>query len=393
MKKAKLLCLSMLASMVLAGCGSARASFKDINVEKRMENADVALLSAQIKNELKENLSSYTLKSSSLTKTAIREVKAESTQELTLHSGNIAHYERVTKRESKREGLVEKREVKTVGDLFYYNDKYVTSYVVDDDEVSCRLQQGKADEVYEVAIEDVLDLFKNLTAYEDSKGNRMFVANAYNENYVPVAFGTDTKVVHEITKNQALIEIDKNNRPVSYYSYQSRETNQDPDTGEIANKTSLVSEAKVSGEFSYGKRKEMKKGLGDIISQIQNNYVFVNGPVLKAKYGDTELQLAKNITAKQVGYSKVEYFASVEFEVGAEPLNNNNSSFRFFIEGGVKKFGAEGDATAVSADIVTFSGDKVDLTFEHEVELMMKYTVELGSESTPVINDVFVYIV
>ena len=56
MKKAKLLCLSMLASMVLAGCGSARASFKDINVEKRMENADVALLSAQIKNELKEVL-------------------------------------------------------------------------------------------------------------------------------------------------------------------------------------------------------------------------------------------------------------------------------------------------------------------------------------------------
>ena len=112
MKKAKLLVLSLLSSMVLAGCGGAKAQFKDVTVKEALTNAEKTVLLIRIQNALKENLSDYTVKSNTHRKTAINEATEELAMTVTLYDGYYVHSEQTIKTENKSNGLIVKDEDK-----------------------------------------------------------------------------------------------------------------------------------------------------------------------------------------------------------------------------------------------------------------------------------------
>ena len=396
MKKAKLLCLSTLTALLLTGCGGAKASFKEVSVEKPLTDAETVLLLAQVKSALKTKLSGFTLKMSSFEKTDISEENYEEERSITFYDGYYVHSERSTKDELKLNGLVSKEEHKVVGDRFQYDDKYVASYsVLDGEEVTVNLNQAPAETVYENGLNTVENLFNGLEAYKDSKGDIIFVDNAYAEKYTPVEFGSETKVVHTIDKDQTVIKIDKDNLVKSYYRYSSSETNKDPATDEIGNKTALVYERKVSGEFSYKDRKSNEKGYADIKAEIQNKYAFTAAPSLRAKIKDTEtnVPLKTQAQSKRLGYAKFEYFVAVEFETGVAPLDDDKV-LSFYLQASIKKFGAEGDAEAVTINVsnVDLKG-KVDFKVAQDVDLLIKFTVELTADkASQTVSDVSVYL-
>ena len=395
MKKAKLLCLSMLAAMVLTGCGGAKASFKDNTVEKELEQAEVDLLVAQVKNNLKAKLSGYTLKTSQVDKTDISETVQESDDSFTFYDGYYVHEELVEKSEQKVNGLTIKTEDKTIKDFFKYNDDYIVTYSVKNgEEATFTPSKVKGEEVYANGLQKLMQLFNGVTGYEDSKGNRIFISNNYAENFNAVQFGNDTKVVHTINKNQTVIKVDKNNLIDSYYVYQSQETNRDPDTNEIKNKVSLVSESKTSGEFSYKTRKENSKGYSAIKEEIQNKNYWIGEPSLKAKNGDTNIAIQSDLDSKRLSYSKYEYFSMVTFQVGAAPLNENGKQISFTLEGSLKKFATDGDpaATVINVANVDLAG-KVDMTVKQQVKLAIRFVVELtGDKTVNNVSDVAVYL-
>ena len=396
MKKSKLLCLSMLSALMLTGCGGAKASFKEVSVEKPLTDAESVLLLAQVKSNLKAKLSGFTLKASSFEKSDISEENYEEERNITFYNGYYVHSERTIKDELKLNGLVAKEEHKVVGERFQYNDKYIANYsVLDGEEVSVNLNQAPAETVYENGLATVENLFNGLAGYKDSKGNIVFIDNNYVEKYTPVEFGSETKIVHTIDKSQTVIAIDKDNLIKSYYSYASSETNKDPSTDEIGSKTALVFERKISGEFSYKARKDNEKGYSDIKAEIQNKYAFTAAPSLKAKIKDSETNVPLNVKMdnKRLGYAKFEFFAEVEFETGIAPLDENKV-LSFYLQSSLKKFGAEGDAEAVTINItnIDLSG-KIDFKVAQDVQLLIKFTVELSADkASQTVSDVSVYL-
>ena len=382
MKKAKLLVLSLLSSMVLAGCG-AKAQFNDVTVKEELPQAEQAVLLIRIENTLKEKLSGYTVKTSEYRKTAINEATEEDVQTVTLYDGYYVHGEQTAKTENKTQGFIVKDEDKTVFDAFQLNDKYIVSYQVDDEgEVDFDIDEGKGEDVYAYAL-GIVQQLGQMTAYKDAKDNIKFVSNQYNETYQPVEYGSETQVLHNIQKRQTVVEIDKEYKIKSYYEYRSNESNRDPDTLEFSKKTTVYQESKTSAEISYKTRKSNESGYADIKNEILNKYVFLNNPALKAKVGNDEIQLNKQLlNKKQLGYAKTEYTYSVEFNVGVAPLAEAKV-INFFVEGNINKFTSEDNPENVKINVsdVNLSG-KVDFTVAKQVELLVQYVVETSADKT-----------
>lgn len=393
MKKIRFACLSMLTMMTLTGCGGAKASFKEVKYEKLLTNAETTLVLAQVKANLIANLSEYSSKQVTDAKSDVKDNHNELTVTTTLYSGGYAHLEGKTLVENKSDGLIRKQETKIVQDIFRLNDEKIANYGVVDETVVCSIQAGQENQVYENAINSVLNLFNGLQGVKDSKENIKFVSSDLEENYVPVLYGNDTKVVHTLTKEQTVVEIDKNNKIKSYYSYSSTETNQDPDTGEIKSKDVKTNETKTSATFTYKSRKDKSGNYASIKDTILNTYNFSGNPALTAKYGEDNVNIDSLVSSKRIGYAKYEYTAMVSFDVGAAPLNENGKTFKFILDGKIKKLN-DNETENLSKDItaVDFSG-KVDFTVVQEVELVVKYTVELTSDKTVAnISDVSVFI-
>ena len=381
MKKAKLLVLTMLSSMIITGCG-AKAQFKDVTVKEQLTNAEKAVLLIRIQNALKEKLSGYTVKTSDYRKTAINDDTQETVQTVTLFDGYYVHGEQTVKTETKSNGLITKDEDKTVFDAFRLNDKYIATYQVDEkDEVTVNVNEGVGEDVYAYGLAFVNDL-NQMTAYKDAKDNISFVSNQYNETYQPdQAYFAESKVLHNIEKRQTVVEIDKEYKIKSYYQYRSVESNRDPDTFEYGKKTTVYQEQKTSADISYKARKSNDNGYADMKNEILNKYVFVNQPTLKAKVGDDEIQLNKQlVNRKRLGYAKTEYTYSVSFNVGVAPLNENKTII-LFVEGNIKKAITEDNPENVKINVseVNLSG-KVDFAVAQQVELLVQYTIETSAD-------------
>ena len=394
MRKTKLLVLTMLSSMVITGCG-AKAQFNDVTVKDPLTDAEQAVVLIKIQNALKENLSGYTMKSNGFRKTAINDDTENAVNTVTLFDGYYVHGEQTVKTESKSNGLIRKDEDKTTFDAFQLNDKYVALYSVDEEgEVEVDIDEGKGEDVYAYALGVVQELAQ-MTAYKDAKDNIKFVSNQYNETYQPVEYGSETKVLHTIQRRQAVAEIDKDFKIKSYYSYRSNESNRDPDTLEFLKKTKLYQEDKTSVEISYKARKSNENGYADLKNEILNKYVFINAPVLKAKVGDDEIQLNKQlINRKQLGYAKTEYTYSVSFGVGVAPLNEAKA-ITFFVEGNINKALSEDNPENVKINVgeVNLNG-KVDFAVAQNVELYVQYTVETSADkSVNSVSDVSIYLI
>ena len=116
-------------------------------------------------------------------------------------------------------------------------------------------------------------------------------------------------------------------------------------------------------------------------NEILNKYVFVNQPTLKAKVGDDEIQLNKQlVNRKRLGYAKTEYTYSVSFNVGVAPLNENKTII-LFVEGNIKKAITEDNPENVKINVseVNLSG-KVDFAVAQQVELLVQYTIETSAD-------------
>lgn len=395
MKKTKLLCLSLLASLMLAGCGGAKAQFKDVTMKERLTNQEQTLVLSQMRSALSNKLSSFSMKSNRVDKSAISEQTTDRESTVTFYNGNYVHAEGVTKTESKTQGLIVKDEVKNTSDYFMLKDNVVGAYSVNDDEASWRAVPGTGNAVYEAGLELIGNVMDGLVGYKDAKDNIYFIAVNYDEDYTPVQYGADTAIVHTITKSQTVLEINKDFTIKSYYSYQSRETNQDPETSEIGKKVSLVREIKSSAEFSYKNRKDNEKGYSDIKSEMSNKYIFVGNPSLNAKVGDAQFGINSQLTTKKVGYGKYECFAQVSFEVGKAPLNEVGKELKLYLQGNINLLGSNEANTAVNIDVtnVSFAG-KVDLTQQQDVDLIVKFNLELSKDKTNPgsVSDVSVYL-
>ena len=378
MKKTKLLCLSMLSAMALTGC-SANASFKEVKYEKNLTAAEETIILTQVKENLLAGLASYNTKTVTNIKRDLTENHNETSTEYNLYANNYAHADGKTVTESKTDGLVRKQEIKTTSDFFRLNDDYVATYRTNDDTITCNIQAGNGDTVYENALNGVTTLFNNLTGVKDSKGNVKFIASDVEEDYQPVLYGNETKVVHTLTKSQKVLEIDKNNKIKSYYAYSSTETNQDPDTGEIKKKDVKTNETKTTATFTYSKnRKDKGNKYASIKDTILNTYVFTDGPALKAKYNGEDIAIGSNVSQKRLGYSKYEYVAEVAFNVGTAPINENGKEFNFYLTGKINKFGSEdpGQDYNIPVTSVSFPA-KYDFAKKQQITMIVKYTVEL----------------
>ena len=296
MKHNKLLVLLVLPMMISA-C-SPKAGFNTIEYEKTLDGTEKAVVIASIRAALAEKLVSVSGKMEGFYKTELGETKGSITSTATLNENGYVRTKTTQDITNTGAGQKQQRVEKSDIKIFQYDKGKFAKYGTDGDDFVFSTYASSEQDEYNDIINDVLGDLDSMTVAVDKKGNKMLFSSSKNESYTPITWGEKTKVIHSITKSQQYFEVAKDYTIKSSYTYQSQETNQDPDTGNVKDKVSKIMEVKYSYTYKYGTRASKDGEYQSELSEIRNTSYFAYAPNMSlGLYKGTDLVTTTSVSS------------------------------------------------------------------------------------------------
>ena len=378
MKHNKLLALLVLPMMISA-C-SPKAGFNTIEYEKELEGTEKAVVLANVRAALMEKLVSVSGKMEGFSKSDLVEAKGTYETNITLNADGYIRtkgsYDVTTTANGAKQHTVRKSDTKT---FEYDKDKFAT-YGTNDDDFVFSTTTSTAQEQYEDVVEGIIDDFDGFTVAVDKKGNTKIFSTSKQETYTPITWGEKTKVVHSIVKSQQYYEIAKDYTIKSSYMYQSQETNQDPDTGNVKDKVSKVMEIKYSYTYKYGTRASKIGEYQNELAEIKGKTYFVGTPSISvAYYKGTDLYRSSYATqsAKRLALDK--YQMTIQGTLESSYFYNEYAD-RIALQGSANlgKYGAESTSETFLVPFTGFVGN-TNVEVSNNNYLVVKNPTNLSS--------------
>lgn len=290
MKKIPIFLCAGLLALSMSACGlnksSNNASFNDdLEFVKEYNAVEVAALQGKIYDQLK-NVTKQTINYKSVQNYDLQSYEVKESGTCQFFANNYSKMEVSSSTTETSNGITETEKNSTTQEKWENSDKSVVcSYI--SSETNGEVEENFSRNIYDDSSKEtyIATIYSSITSlmnyfsgsysiYEDAKGNIYSVISYISESYSAVAWGNDTKELHELTRSQTIAKVNSKYQIVSLTYYEDYVTNQDPSTDRWYGKDVTVEKSTASMKLTYGTRKNNESRVSELNNYTDGEYLY-----------------------------------------------------------------------------------------------------------------------